>query len=164
MAKEDRKKTAVITPFGLYIFDRMPFGLNNAGQDFQRLMDFIFGDIPYLLIYIDDTLIASETKEEHLQHLRTVFKILTSNSLVINSSKCVLGVTALNFLGYPIDATGVKPLEQRVSVIHDQKPPTTFHPTCRWSPLPPVQRPCRPQTAPQNTHMDTRLPKVIRLH
>ena len=61
VADEDVQKTAVITPFGLFIFPRTPFGLKNAGQDFQRLMDSIFGEIPHIFVYIDDILIASET-------------------------------------------------------------------------------------------------------
>ena len=55
---EDVGKTAVITPFGLYIFPRCPFGLKNAGQDFQRLMDQILGDVPHTFVYLDDILIA----------------------------------------------------------------------------------------------------------
>ena len=65
----DIKKTAVITPFGLFLFPRCPFGLKNAGQDFQRLMDEILGDIPHVFVYIDDILIASKTLEEHLKDL-----------------------------------------------------------------------------------------------
>ena len=76
VAPEDVGKTAVITPFGLFIFPRTPFGLKNAGQDFQRLMDRIFGDIPHVFVYIDDILVASSTPEEHLQDLKKVFDIL----------------------------------------------------------------------------------------
>ena len=67
VAPGDIKKTAVITPFGLFVFPRCPFGLKNAGQDFQRLMDEILGDIPHVFVYLDDILIASESLEEHLK-------------------------------------------------------------------------------------------------
>ena len=69
VAPGDVKKTAVITPFGLFVFPRCPFGLKNAGQDFQRLMDEILGDIPHVFVYLDDILIASESLEEHLKDL-----------------------------------------------------------------------------------------------
>ena len=58
MAPSSIPKTAVITPFGLWDFLRMPFGLKNAAQVFQRLMDDIFLDIPFTFVYIDDILVA----------------------------------------------------------------------------------------------------------
>ena len=88
IADEDVCKTAVITPFGLYIFPRTPFGLKNAGQDFQRLMDSILGDLPRVFVYIDDILVASETPEQHLQDLHEVFTILSANGMVVNRAKC----------------------------------------------------------------------------
>ena len=122
---DDIGKTAVITPFGLFLFPRTPFGLKNAGQDFQRMMDAILGDLPYVFVYIDDLLVFSDTPEQHLQHLESVFEILSANGLVVNRSKCVLGQTSLEFLGYSVSLEGVKPLEDRVAAIREVKPPTT---------------------------------------
>ena len=118
-------KTAVITPFGLYVFPRCPFGLKNAGQDFQRLMDEILGDLPRVFVYIDDILIASESKEQHLEDLEAVFKALAANGLVIQRSKCLLGVSSLDFLGYAVDSNGIAPLPDRVVAIKATTPPTT---------------------------------------
>ena len=61
VAENDIGKTAVITPFGLFIFPRCPFGLKNAGQDFQRMMDAILGDLPFCYVYLDDILVFSNT-------------------------------------------------------------------------------------------------------
>ena len=55
----DIPKTAVITPFGLWEFLRMPFGLKNAAQAFQRLMDGILHDLNFIFVYLDDILIAA---------------------------------------------------------------------------------------------------------
>jgi hypothetical protein len=66
----DAHKTAVITPFGLFEFTRMPFGLKNAGMTFQGLMDHIFFDLPFSFVYLDDLLVASRSIEEHRRHLR----------------------------------------------------------------------------------------------
>ena len=126
VAPDDIGKTGIITPFGLYVFPRTPFGLKNAGQDFQRLMDSILGDIPRVYVYIDDILVASETPEQHLQDLQTVFKILSENGLVVQRSKCVLGKESLEFLGYFVDSDGVKPLPNRVEAISAVPPPTTI--------------------------------------
>ena len=62
---DDVPKTAVITPFGLFEFLRMPFGLKNAAQTFQRLMDSILQDLDFLFVYLDDILVASKTPEDH---------------------------------------------------------------------------------------------------
>ena len=124
--EEDVKKTGVITPFGLYLFPRTPFGLKNAGQDFQRLMDEILGDVPHTFVYIDDILVASETPQQHLEDLKRVFEVLDENGLVINRSKCVLGKTSLEFLGYHVDQHGIRPLPERVEAICKQKRPTNI--------------------------------------
>ena len=123
---DDIKKTAVITPFGLFLFPRCPFGLKNAGQDFQRLMDKILGDIPHIFVYLDDILIASSSQEEHLQDLELVFKTLQDNGLVVNRKKCVLGEKSIEFLGHLCDAHGIKPLPCKVEAIRKVKPPTTI--------------------------------------
>ena len=125
VADEDIGKTAVITPFGLYIFPRTPFGLKNAGQDFQRLMDAILGDLPRVYVYIDDILVYSENMAQHLVDLESVFKTLSANGLVVQRSKCVLGVDNLEFLGYQLDATGITPLPHRVAAIRETTPPTS---------------------------------------
>ena len=123
---DDVKKTAVITPFGLFLFPRCPFGLKNAGQDFQRLMDKILGDIPHIFVYLDDILIASSSPEEHLEDLRRVFTVLEANGLVVNRKKCILGESSIEFLGHLCDQHGIKPLPCKVEAIKKVKPPTTI--------------------------------------
>ena len=76
MALQDVPKTAVITPFGLYEFLRMPFGLQNAGQSFQRFMDEVLEGLDCIFMYLDDILVASNMVEEHYIHLEEVFKRL----------------------------------------------------------------------------------------
>ena len=121
----DVRKTAVITPFGLFIFPRTPFGLKNAGQDFQRLMDEILGDLPRVYVYIDDILVASVDQKQHLEDLASVFKTLSANGMVIQRSKCVLGQPKLEFLGYSVDEHGISPLPEKVEAIRSTLPPTT---------------------------------------
>ena len=64
-APEDIPKTAVTTPFGLYEFLKMPFGLHNAARTFQRLMDEVLRGLPYVYAYIDDILVASMDEDSH---------------------------------------------------------------------------------------------------
>ena len=100
VAAADRHKTAVITPFGLFEFLRVPFGLRNAAQAFQRMMDQVAGDLDFIFIYLDDILVASASEEEHLRHLEMLFNRLEEHGLVVNVDKCVLGVPSLEFLGH----------------------------------------------------------------
>ncbi len=79
MDPADIAKTAIITPFGLLEYLFMPFGVTNVAQDFQRLMDSLFGQLPFVFKYLDDHLITSATMEEHLKHLQKFFKILRDN-------------------------------------------------------------------------------------
>jgi hypothetical protein len=75
----------------------MPFGLRNAAQSFQRMMDKVFAGLPFVFIYLDDILIASATFQDHQQHLRQVFSLLTDNGLRINADKCDFSAALWNF-------------------------------------------------------------------
>ena len=99
--------------------------MKNAGQDFQRLMDTILEGIRHTFVYIDDILVASSSPEEYHADLTRVFDVLKENGLVVNRSKCVLGVPAFDFLGYRVDAKGARPLEKRVTAIRQFASPTT---------------------------------------
>jgi hypothetical protein len=86
MDPADIAKTAILTLFGLFEYLFMPFGVMNAAQTFQRLMDRLFGHLPFVFTYLDDHLIASATLEEHMQHLAIFFQALQENGLTINPS------------------------------------------------------------------------------
>ena len=121
----DIPKTAITTPFGLYEFTSMPFGLRNAAQTFQRFMDQVLHGLPFAYDYIDDILVASATKEDHLEHLRQVCRRLAANGIVINPNKCVLGVESLEFLGHQVDQHGIRPLEEKVDAVRHFPRPTS---------------------------------------
>ncbi|BHF80139.1 hypothetical protein SprV_0702326300 [Sparganum proliferum] len=125
VAPEDVPKTAVTTPFGLFEFIRMPFGLRNAAQTFQRFIDRVLRGLPFVYAYIDDLLVASRNAEEHKEHLALVFDRLDQFGVVINPSKCVLGVPSLDFLGHHVDAQGLRPLSSKVEAIRGIPPPTS---------------------------------------
>ena len=124
---DDIPKTAVITPFGLFEFLRMPFGLRNAGQTFQRFMDQVLRGLDFCFGYIDDLLIASRSPEEHVQHLRLVLGRLATYGLTINLTKCIFGVPSLDFLGHHVSKDGIRPLEDNVKVIRSFPQPTSQH-------------------------------------
>jgi cytoskeleton-associated protein 5 len=107
-------KTAITTPFGLYEFVCMPFGLRNAAQSFQRFMD---QGLDFCFDYVDDLLVASSSPEEHVRHLRLIFERLAAYGLTINPSKCVWGVPSLDFLGHHVSSKGIEPLEEKVQAV-----------------------------------------------
>nr|VZI04021.1 unnamed protein product [Spirometra erinaceieuropaei] len=125
VAPEDVPKTAVTTPFGLFEFVRMPFGLRNAAQTFQRFIDRVLRGVSFVYAYIDDLLVASRNAEENKEHLALVFDRLDQFGVVINPSKCVLGVPSLDFLGHHVDAQGLRHLSSKVEAIRDFPPPTS---------------------------------------
>jgi hypothetical protein len=84
MAEADIPKTAIVTPFGLFEYVFMPFGLKNAAQTFQRLMDRLFRRLPFVFTYLDDNLIASATLEEHWAHLRQFLSVMAENVQKLN--------------------------------------------------------------------------------
>jgi cleavage and polyadenylation specificity factor subunit 1 len=119
MAEEDIPKTAVSTPFGLFEFVVMPFGLRNATQTFQRFMD-----LDFVYCYIDD-IIMSESPEQHREHLRIVLSRLL-HGLSINISKCCFGQSKVHYLGYTINKNGCKPHTGRVTATMNYKKPDTL--------------------------------------
>ncbi|KMQ85849.1 gag-pol polyprotein [Lasius niger] len=113
----DIPKTAIATPFGLFEFLYMPFGLRNAAQTFQRFINEVLHGLSYCYAYIDDILIASSTEEEHIAHLREVFSRLDAYGIKINPAKCVFGSEQVKFLGYLVSGEGTKPLPEKVDAI-----------------------------------------------
>ena len=113
----DIPKTAIITPFGLFEYLFMSFGLMNAGQTFQRLVDKKFRHLKFLFSYLDDSRVASRTPEEHLQHLDEFFAILAENGFTINLAKCVFMAPELEILGHIINSHGTRPTDTHIQAI-----------------------------------------------
>lgn len=125
MNPDDCPKTAIITPFGLYEYTVMPFGLRNAAQTCQRFIDTVFRGCNFVYAYIDDIFVMSDSWDQHEIHLRTVLEKLKENNLVLNVEKCVLAKEEIDFLGYQINNQGYRPLPHRVEAISSFPKPQT---------------------------------------
>lgn len=125
VSEDDIQKTAITTPFGLYEFPYMTFGLRNAGQTFQRFVDEMTRGLDFCYCYLDDFLIFSQDQEQHESHLHQLFTRMQKYGIVINTSKCVFGADEVTFLGYRISAAGTKPLESKVEAIRNFPTPKT---------------------------------------
>jgi hypothetical protein len=125
MNEDDIPKTAITTPFGLFEYTRMTFGLRNAGNTFQRLMDRVLGEVEPAFAYLDDVLISSPDAHQHELDVRQTLRALQAAGLVINADKCVFGATELDFLGHHITAEGITPLSSSIAAIRDYPRPST---------------------------------------
>ena len=124
---EDIPKTAIITPFGLFEFTVMTFGMRNAAQTFQRYMDSAMKGLPFVFTYIDDIRVASKNEKEHMEHLRIIFQRLKDYGLQINVNKSEFGKDQITFLGFVIDRDGVRLSETKIREILNIPKPTTTH-------------------------------------
>ena len=109
LAQEAQPKTAFTTPFGLFEFLVMPFGLHGAPATFQRCMDAVLRGLSFVAAYLDDMVIYSDSWSDRLQHLRSVFIRLRSEGLTAKPKKCFLAMKETLFLGLIIGGVCVRP-------------------------------------------------------
>ena len=126
--REDVPKTAFRTRYGHYEFLVMPFGLTNVPAAFMDLMNRVFG--PYLdkfvIVFIDDILVYSSSKEEHAKHLRIVLQTLREHQLYAKFIKCQFWLDRVAFLGHVVSAEGISVDPQKIEAIVYWKPPTNI--------------------------------------
>jgi hypothetical protein len=111
MQPSDIWKTTFKTKFGLYEWLVMPFGLTNAPTTFMRLINDIFQPHlgKFIVIYLDDILVFSSSWEEHMQHVRTVLALLRQHQLQVKEKKSYFSQRSVQYLGFIVDSTGVRP-------------------------------------------------------
>ncbi|UYV84424.1 hypothetical protein LAZ67_X002122 [Cordylochernes scorpioides] len=143
----DIPKTSVITPFGLFEFPRMSFGLCNAAQTFQRLINEVLQGLDFAYAYIDDVLNASDSENQHVSHLRQLLGRLRDYGPTINETKCTFGQPSVKFLGFIITNAGISPDPQRVQAIKDIPIPDTVRKLRRFLGMLNFYRRCLPNAA-----------------
>ena len=120
MSIEDQEKTAFISPLVKFQFKRMPFGLKNAPSTFQKLVDDLFdGTSEFVVAYIDNIIVYSETWEEHQTHLEEAFSRIKEAGLTLRPDKCSIGKYSCEFLGHNVGSGTIRPLEAKVTAIHE---------------------------------------------
>ncbi|GJW03702.1 putative reverse transcriptase domain-containing protein [Tanacetum coccineum] len=125
--EEDIPKTAFRTRYDHYEFQVMSFGLTNAPTVFMDLMNRVCK--PYLdkfvIVFIDDNLIYSKSKEEHAEHLKLILELLKKEELYNKFSKCEFWLSKVQFLGHMIDSEGIHVDPTKIESIKDWASPKT---------------------------------------
>ena len=120
IAPEDQEKTAFRTPFGLYKYKVLPFGLVNAPAVFVETMTKVFqgrGLGEYVVCYLDDILVYSKSPEEHLVHLESVLQTLSDNKLFAQLPKCHFNTDSVEYLGHIVSREGIKPDPKKTEAV-----------------------------------------------
>ncbi|XP_059201274.1 uncharacterized protein K02A2.6-like [Centropristis striata] len=120
---DSKKYTTINTHRGLFVYNRLPFGISSAPSIFQRIMENIMKDLP-VVVFLDDLLIMGRSEEDHLHNLQRVLQRLQENGLRVKCSKCEFGKTQLEYLGHVLDERGIHPSEEKVRAIHEAPAPT----------------------------------------
>ena len=96
MYQPDAEKTTFITPHGLFCYNVMLFGLKNVGATYQKLETKMFKPLlgKTMEVYIDDMLVKSKQRPDHVTHLQEAFELLNAYDMKLNPSKCAFGVNA----------------------------------------------------------------------
>jgi hypothetical protein len=104
------------------------FGLANAPACFQRFMDYVFLDFlgVFVIVYLDDILVYSETLDAHIIHVKTVLQRIKDHSLVLKPPKCEFHKNSVTFLGYVVSADGIKMEPGKVSAIQNVPVPANI--------------------------------------
>jgi dsDNA-binding SOS-regulon protein len=129
LKKEDEKKTAFITPYDVFCYQVMPFGLKNQGATYQRMMqNCLRSQIGCnIQVYIDNVVITTRKEESLINDLAETFDNLNRYKLKLNLTKCSFGVSAGQFLGFLISARGIEANPEKIQAILTMGKPTKLH-------------------------------------
>jgi hypothetical protein len=125
MKEEDMASTSFITPFGTYCFVKMLEGLKNAGSTFSCLTKIVLESQVgrNIFTYVDDIVVASKNKEDHLADLAETFANMRDTRLRLNPEKCVFGVRQGKILGYLVSHHGIEANPTKIQAIINMTPP-----------------------------------------
>ena len=127
MDDANQEKTSFIISKRLFCYKVMLFGLKNAGATYQRLMNKMFHNQigRNVEVYIDDMLVKTKDKANHLEDLEETFKTLRQYRMKLNQSKCVFGVSSGNFLGFMVSQRGIEANPNKIKAMLEMTPPRT---------------------------------------
>jgi hypothetical protein len=124
MKESDQLATSFITPFGMYCYTIMQFGLRNAGATYQRCMNHVFGEHIGRTVeaYVDDIVAKTKKASDLLSDLETTFKCLRAKGVKLNPEKCVFGVPRGMLLGFIVSERGIEANTEKIVAITNMGP------------------------------------------
>lgn len=125
MTEKDAEKTAFITDIGVFCYNKMPFGLKNAGAIYQRMMDRVFKHKigRNLEVYVDDMVIKCKTSKDAPKEREETLQTLLSVNLRLNPKKCTFGVGSGKFLGNMVSKRGIEANPKKIQAVLQRQPP-----------------------------------------
>ena len=124
---DSQEKTSFITQYGQWQWTVLPMGLSSAPSSFQRLLNTVLKPHvnTFVLIYLDDILIFSDSLDEHLQHIEIVLKLLEENNLSLRLPKCFWAKDEMEYLGHMVSQAGLRPTQSKVKTISEWPTPAS---------------------------------------
>jgi hypothetical protein len=124
MKESDQLETSFITPFGMYCYVTMPFGLRNAEATYQRCMRHVFGDHIGRPVeaYVDDIVVKTRKADDLVNDLRVAFDCLRANGVKLNPKICVIDVPRGMLLGYIVSQRGIEANPEKVATLERMGP------------------------------------------
>jgi hypothetical protein len=124
MKESDKLATSFITPFGMFCYVTMPFGLRNAGATYQRCMQHVFGDHIGRTVeaYVDDIVVKTRKADDLVGDLSITFSCLRANGVKLNPEKCVFGVPRGMLLGHIVSQRGIEANPEKVAALERMSP------------------------------------------
>ena len=124
LTKRAGEISAFVTPFGLYEYNVMAFGLNNAPARFQQLINQIINGLDGVEAYLDDLIVHSNLWEEQWRILQELFAGLAKAQMTVNLAKSEFCKATVTYLGHNIGQGEAKPIDSKVQAILDFQNPT----------------------------------------
>ncbi len=120
------EKSAFPTPFGLFQFTVLPFGMCNAPSTFQRAMECCLAGLQWeqCMVYLDDVIVFSATFSQHLERLGNVFDRFRTSGLKLKPSKCSFAKEEVKYLGHIVSREGIQPDPAKVEAVKNWPIPT----------------------------------------
>ena len=120
---ESKRYTTINTHKGLFQYNRLPNGISSAPGIFQRNMENLSQNIPYVIARVDDILVSCANDGDHFKNLEEVFKRLAKAGLQLKKGKCVFMEPQVTYLGHSVSKEGIQPMEDKVEAITNAPPP-----------------------------------------